>query len=326
VTLPTTIHAVHFPQRGRAAIVVEPLPPPGANQIVVRTEFSGVSNGTERSFLMGGPYGRSTWPCRCGYQTVGRIIWAGDGVCGYEVGQRVFSGVFKHHADYLAFDVSDPDRPTNITAVLPDSIDPQHAALFGVAAVSLHDVRRCGVQSGDRVLVVGAGLIGQFAVQAARATGGIVTLANPSEDRLRLAQQLGSAETVVVKDDEGWRSLRGRQFDVCIETSGADILHHLLGQNPGAPGVLRYGGKLFLSGGRVSVTYDCFAAQSQGLEFLHATHFKRADLLHLISLTASGLVKIGPLIRNVIPATSAPELYERMRTTPRELMGTVFRW
>ncbi|MEX0776923.1 MAG: zinc-binding alcohol dehydrogenase [Phycisphaeraceae bacterium] len=321
-----TARVIHFPRRGHAELITDPMPTCGAGQILVKTEYSGVSNGTERSFLMGGPYGGSRWPCRCGYQTVGRVVELGDGVTGYAVGDRVFGGNFRHHGQFMVFDVADLDSPTNLTVVLPDGIDPTHAALFGVAAVSLHDIRRCDVRLGDRVLVVGAGLIGQFAAQAARAAGAEVTLCNRGAGRLALARQCGVRHLVEVPDEPAWKQLRGQRFDVCLEDSGADILDQIIGRSPGDPGVLRYGGKLFLCAGRFDVTYPCLAAQTQGLEFLHATHFKRRDLLELVRLTAHGLIRIEPLVQDVVLVDRAPQTYARLRDEPQSLMGTVFQW
>ncbi len=320
------MRVIHFPKQGIAQFDERPMPVCGPGQILVKTEFSGVSNGTERSFLMGGPYGGSTWPCQCGYQTVGRVVEMARDVTGYAVGDRVFSGIFRHHAEYLALDVAKGDAPENITAVLPETIDPMHAALFGVGGVSVHDVRHVRTGLGDRVLVVGAGVIGQFAAQAAQAAGAETWLANRSEDRLEVARQCGVRHTVQITGDETWQALQKPGFDVVIDDSGADILDKIIGLGFGKPGVLRRGGRLFLCAGRFEIKYASAAAQAQRLEIYHTTHFKRTDLLELIRLVDQGTINVGPIIRDVVPVADAPAIYEQMRDNPHSLLGTVFDW
>ncbi len=314
-----TLRAIHFPEQGVAEFIDEPMPECGPGQVLVRSEYTGMTNGTERSFLMGGPYGPRKWPCRCGYQTVGIIEQVGPDVTGYQVGDRVFNGNFKHHASHLRCNVADLDSPTQLTAVLPPEVDPTHAALFGVGGVSMHDVRRARTSVGDRVLVVGAGVIGQFAAQIAQALGAETVLANTSTDRLEVAQQAGVRQTVHITGDDPWPALADPGFDVVIEDSGAEILNDLLA-------IMRPGGRLFLCAGRFAVNYKCLLAQSRRIEIHHTTHFRRDDLLQLVRLAAAGAINVGPMIRDVVPVSQAPAIYQTLRDHPRKLLGTVFDW
>lgn len=322
----STVRILHFPERGVAAILEEPMPDCGPRQIRIRTEYSGVSNGTERSFLMGGPYGSSTWPCRCGYQAVGVVERVGDQVSGYAAGDRVFCGVFRHHASHLVIDVADRHAPGNITAVLPAGIDPTHAALFGVGGVAMHDTRKVRTGIGDRALVVGAGVIGQFAAQAAQAAGAETVIANRGRDRLDVATRCGVRQTIQITGEETWRQLKEPGFDVVIETSGGDVLDAIIGTGFAQLGVLRPEGRLFLCAGRFDVAYKCGPAQARRIEIHHTTHFRRDDLLELIRLTEAGVIRVGPMIRDVVPVDQAPAIYRKMRDEPHALLGTVFRW
>jgi len=169
-------------------------------------------------------------------------------------------------------------------------------------------------------------VIGLFAAQAAHAAGAETWIANRNNDRLEVARQCGIANTVQITGDESWEQLKGIGFDVVIETSGADIMDKVIGQKMGQPGILNSGGRLFLCAGRFDVTYSCGAAQARRLQICHATHFKRTDLLELIRLTAAGTIKVGPMLRDVVPIDDAPKIYDRMRDDPRSLLGTVFKW
>lgn len=60
---------IMFVSQGQAQLIDEPVPTCTSDTMLVRTIYSGLSNGTERSFLMGGPYS-APWPTRIAYQHV----------------------------------------------------------------------------------------------------------------------------------------------------------------------------------------------------------------------------------------------------------------
>jgi 2-desacetyl-2-hydroxyethyl bacteriochlorophyllide A dehydrogenase len=317
---------VIFPTKGQVALRDEPAPACGPGQVLCRTLFSGVTNGTERNVLMGGNYGGS-WPARCGYQTVGRVIEVGAGVQGFAGGDLVYSGDFHQHVAFFAANVGSPTDPNNLVLRLPPGIDPRHAALFGMASVALHDVRRAGVRLGDRVLVVGAGCIGQFTAQCARAAGARVTVCDLDGRRLAIARELGAQHTVVTADETDWQALRAERgpFDVVFEDSGGPILDRVIGSNWGQ-GLVRHRGKVVLIAGRSRVDYSFNAGQGSELEVLQASHFERSDIEELCRLVGEGVVKIAPLLQAVVPIAQAVALYDRLRDEPNSLLGTVFDW
>ena len=62
--------AITFTAQGTTSFTEEPEPTPGPDDLLLKTMYSGLSNGTERSFLMGGPYGGQKWPNRIAYLLV----------------------------------------------------------------------------------------------------------------------------------------------------------------------------------------------------------------------------------------------------------------
>ncbi|MCK4602280.1 MAG: hypothetical protein KAU28_07425, partial [Phycisphaerae bacterium] len=145
-------------------------PAPEGNQFKIQTLFSGITNGTERNNLLRGNYAvpDEALPVGYGYQNVGRVIELGPDCETIKVGDIVYTS--QDHHEFLI------DTEDGLLIKLPDNIGPKHAALFGVASVAMHDVRRAETDPNDHVLVVGAGLIGQFTAQAARAAGAHVTV------------------------------------------------------------------------------------------------------------------------------------------------------
>lgn len=109
----------------------------------------------------------------------------GADVACFKVGDIVYTGTFGTHAELHTATEQD------LIVKLPKDADLQALAFLAVAAVSWNDVGLASVTAGDHVLVTGAGLIGQFAVQAARIMGARVTLASRGRSRLEAAQKGG---------------------------------------------------------------------------------------------------------------------------------------
>ena len=287
---------VMFVEKGRAAFIEEPMPVCRLDTMLLQTLYSGVSNGTERSFLMGGNYG-GYWPSRIAYQLVSRVVECGSEITRFKIGDIVYTGTYPGHVPFhLA-------READLIVKLPEDFDLQSAALLGVASVSLHDARRAEVKVDDNVLVFGAGLIGQFSAQAARVMGVQVTVADRHDDRLRLAAELGADRTVNTASAEGQAALKAHQpYSVIFECSGGDVLDQIIGtaRHPGLIG-RRAHARLVLVAGRFDVRYNFNAAGMAEVDILHTQHLDQRDLELVVRLAAKVDLRIRPLIRDVAP-------------------------
>ena len=326
--VPATMPAIWFTAKGKTEVLNDVTPVGGPGRVLVKTLFTGVTNGTERNVLTGGSYnGKLSYPGRCGYQNVGEVIEVGPGAPGgWQVGDRVFSGCFHHHVGLWEMQsgwISD------LIVKLPAGIDLKHAALFGVASVAMHDVRRAEVKLGERVLVIGAGLIGQFAAQSARACGAVVTIVDRVPQRLALAKTLGADAAIDVTTS--WDAVAPNgPFDVVLETSGAKgVLDEVIGTGFGSARRLvshRGRNRVVLIAGRDRVDYAFNAGQDTEVSMQHVGHFDRCDLESVVHLVANGTIKVGPLIQDVLPLSAAPAFYDRLRDDPASTFGTVFDW
>ena len=325
VEMPPTMPAIWFTDKGQSTIREEATPVCEPGHILCRTLYTGVTNGTERNVMMGGNYGGS-WPARCGYQNVGAVVEVASGAKGYEVGDLVFSGNFSQHQSYFAVNASQPESPGHLVIKIPGGIDPRHAALFGMGSVAMNDVREAEIKLGQRILVVGAGPIGQFTAQAARASGAVVAVADLDEHRLEIARDCGAHMTFRVEANQPWDEVRkAGPFDVVFEDSGAPILDRIIGGKEG-PGVIKHRGKVIVIAGRDRVDYNFNAGQGSGLRIVQVSHFEQADLKQLCRLVAEGVIKVGPILRDVLPYREAVAFYEKLRDNPASTFGTVFDW
>jgi threonine dehydrogenase-like Zn-dependent dehydrogenase len=269
---------------------------------------------------MGGSYGSGKWPQRIGYQHVAEVVQCGSNISQFAVGDIVFTGHCHGHVQYYLA------KENNLVVKLPEGLDHHDAAMMGVASVSFHDARRGQVSPEDNVVVFGAGLIGQFAAQAARVRGATVTVADRHADRLELAGELGADAVVDLSDEAGYEQLAARKpYSVIFECCGGDVLDRIIGK-PGQGGLVarRSHARLIMVAARWEVTYNFNAAGAAELSILHTQHFDQIDLDQVVRLVVRGTIATRPLIREMVPFNDAVRIYDTLRDNPGQLLGTVF--
>ncbi len=166
-------------------------------------------------------FNRLDQPMPLGYSSAGVIVALGAGVEGFSVGQRVAcaGGNFAVHAEYAVV-------PTNLVAALPDGVDFESAAFTTLGAIALHGFRLAETQLGERVAVIGLGLLGLLTVGLARAAGCAVFGVDIAPARVQLARQLGATAVERSLAVEAAQSFsHGRGCDaviICADTPSAD--------------------------------------------------------------------------------------------------------
>ena len=314
-----TLSIQGLPDKRRQKVLVHDWPEPEGptgNEVKTETIYSGITNGTERNQLIGGNYAPKDEQLPTGgngYQNVGRVIEVGPDVSGLQVGDVLYMSAI--HAEYVVMAEDD------LLIKLPDSIDRTEAALFGMTSVAMRTCRNTELKMGERVLIVGAGIIGQVAAQIAAVMGARPTLCDINPNRLELAREIGAAETVLDVSGDGWeKGVADGTFDAVIDFAGVPGMEDQL-----ISAVRRRGRVIFIAG-RGKVTYTFNLGQGQEIQLKQNSHFDRDDLQNLCRLVDRGLVKIAPLIRDVVPVSEAKRIYDTLRDNPNELLGTVFIW
>ena len=131
-------------------------------------------------------------PLPLGYSAAGWVVEIGQGLEGrYRVGDRVAiagAGLANHAALNVV--------PENLAAPIPADVPDEEAAFCTLGAIALHAVRNCEPRLGDRVAVIGAGLVGQLAAQLLSLAGARVLSLDYNQDRLDLAAKLGAELTL----------------------------------------------------------------------------------------------------------------------------------
>jgi threonine dehydrogenase-like Zn-dependent dehydrogenase len=210
--------------------------PLGAEEVRIRTLYSGISAGTELSqYRASSPFMAKSWdeaarlfrpsenpswtyPVRnLGYEEVGEIVELGSAVSDLRVGQTLF-GTWGHRAEHIA------TRDIALPRLLPDGADPRIGIFSHIGAVALNGVHDSGIRIGDLVVVFGLGVPGQIVAQAARRSGAEVIGVDPLPERRAKAVELGAADALDPKAGSVAEIIkertRGRGADVVIEVTG----------------------------------------------------------------------------------------------------------
>jgi predicted dehydrogenase/threonine dehydrogenase-like Zn-dependent dehydrogenase len=127
-------------------------------------------------------------PSVLGYSAAGVALAVGDGVRGIAAGDRVAIG----GADAVHAEV---DRvPANLCVALPDAVSFEEGCFACVGSIAMHGVRQAEVTLGERVAVVGLGLVGQLTALLLRAAGCSVIGIDLNSDLVEKGRDLGALD------------------------------------------------------------------------------------------------------------------------------------
>ena len=185
--------ALWYARKGVVELRAAPLPRPKPDEAVVRTLFSGISRGTER-LVFDGAVGQSEWermrgpnqegafpfPVKYGYCATG-VVEEGPGEL---AGKTVFC--LHPHQDYF-------NAPVTSLVPVPEGVPARRATLTANMETALNALWDGGAGVGDRIVVVGAGVVGLLVTSlAAQLPGAEVTTVDVDEARRPVVEALGA--------------------------------------------------------------------------------------------------------------------------------------
>ena len=190
-TAPRTARAFWVTAPGAGEIREEELVIPAAGEVLVRATHSGVSRGTEALVFAGrvpeSEFERMRCPFQAGvFPAPVKYGYANVGVAeaGTFAGRAVFC-LYPHQSAYVV--------PESALLPVPEGVPPERAVLAANLETALNAVWDAEVRAGDRVSVVGAGVVGCLvAYLVAQIPGTEVELVDVLPARLGIAQALGA--------------------------------------------------------------------------------------------------------------------------------------
>ena len=212
--MPETMRAIQVPEQGADFELVErDVPAPGRGEALVRVEACGVCHSDV--FAKEGGYPGVSFPVVPGHEIAGKIASLGEGVEGWEEGQRVgvgwFGGNCGHceacrrgdliacenmeipgvtmdggYADYVVVSAA-------ALAAIPEELESTDAAPLLCAGITTYNaLRQSGAVAGDLVAVLGIGGLGHLGVQFATKLGFDTVAIARGTEKEELARELGA--------------------------------------------------------------------------------------------------------------------------------------
>lgn len=227
-----------FPARGQVTIEEFEVPEPRTGEVLVRSLVSGISVGTERRlFLRESISARAVWnpemrffetnhslsdssqPIYPGYETVGVVERALSGDGSVRSGQLVW--VDSPHATHHVVKYSEA-----VLGLLPDGVSPLTGTLLPLTRVALAAVHDAAPLYGERVAVVGLGVVGLLSARFSRLSGATTVAGfDTNAYRVERAKRAGVESYQIDSDLDvvatARMRLQGHGFDSVIECSGS---------------------------------------------------------------------------------------------------------
>ncbi|NBE08625.1 alcohol dehydrogenase catalytic domain-containing protein [Paragemmobacter ruber] len=293
-----------------------PVPTPARGEVLIRVEACGIC-GTDRHLLHG--TFPSKPPLTLGHEFAGIVVAVGDGVTLAE-GTRVtcdpntWCGACENclrgrvnlclnnvatglgrdggFAEFCAF-------PAHKAHVLPADLDPLHGAFCEPLACTIHGIDMGAPRPGERVMILGGGVIGMLALQLCVQAGAEVMMVTRAAAKQALGRTLGAAETAAT--EAGARAIWPLGADLVVECAGVTETVEM------APRLARDGGRVVILGvlGRgETVRIEPFDLLFREVQLLSSfiNPFTQARAAAMI---AAGRIRVDPLISRTLPLAEA---------------------
>lgn len=311
------MRAVRLQTVGRIDLVQVPDPAPGPGEVLVRVLAAGIC-GTDRHLFKG------EFPCvppvTLGHEFAGQVIGCGEGVsvptgtqitCDPNIACGACEQCLRGRVNLCTRNIAigiHRDGGFAELAVIPahralpvPGLNPQHAAFAEPLACTLHGIDLGVPIPGERVLVLGGGVIGLLAVQLARNAGADVTLVTRHPAKRDLALSLGATQTAATEAEA--RALLPQGCDLVLECAGVAQTVEM------APRLTRSGGRVVILGVMPqgeTVRIEPFDLLFREIRLLHSfiNPFTQA---RAAAMLMTGQIDTAPLISRVIPLSEAPQ-------------------
>ena len=292
-----------------------PVPQPGAGEVLIRMKRIGVCGSDIHVYH--GKHALTPYPVVQGHEVSGIIEKVGASVRGFSPGEPVTiqpqvtcgkcypctHGAYHICDSLLVMGFQTTGAGSEYFAVdaskvlkLPPGMDLEHGAMIEPAAVAVHALGRAGDVRGMKVLVLGAGPIGNLVAQTAKGLGAAaVMITDTSQFRLDLAGQCGVDTRVNVASADLGAAIRES-----FGESKADLILECVGSQATisqAVSVARKGTDIIVVGvfgDKPAV--DMGTVQDRELRLIGTLMYREPDWKKAIDLVATGRLRLAPLI------------------------------
>jgi predicted dehydrogenase/threonine dehydrogenase-like Zn-dependent dehydrogenase len=264
-----------------------------------------------------------------GYSTAGIVLTSLDTNSSFQPGDRVACAGQDHasHAEIVAI-------PQNLVVKIPDNVSFEEASFTTLGAIALQGVRQADPRLGEKVCVIGLGLLGQLTCQLLRANGCDVFGIDLSERLISLATETGVSNAMSRNDSNLISACdnftKGKGFDSVIITAAAQSNDPIVLSTE----LCRKKGKIIVVGavkmdiprepyfykkelelkiscsygpGRYDVDYEELGGD---YPFAYVRWTEQRNMEAFLDLLSKGLINMKPLISHTFDISQAEEAYE----------------
>ncbi|MCC2686275.1 MAG: dehydrogenase [Paenibacillaceae bacterium] len=312
----------------------------GRDELLIETEYSFISAGTELSIYTGTepkvhqPGSWCSYPWNSGYANVGIVREVGSGVTGIQTGDRVFS--FGRHASVIKM------SQKRMVAKVPPGLDPKLAAASRMAGVAATSAILSVTNVNDWVVVFGLGMVGNMAAQFFQGKGCRVLGVDPVESRRKVAESCGILRTFGGSPEEVQQEVArltgGNLCDISVDAVG-----HTNVVMQAMRATAKLGQVVLLGSPRAEVQGNITAVLSEihlrnitvrgALEWClpqYSDFPGRTSLyskqLWIFDWLEQGKLRLDPLVSHVMGAERIKEAYDGLLHKPEEFTGVILDW
>jgi L-iditol 2-dehydrogenase len=315
----------------KAIVENVPKPKPGPGEILMKIAYSGICGSDLHASIGKHPF--VPLPATPGHEFSGWVEEIGEGVTGFKKGDRVTSEpnlvcgkcyncrIGRYNiceklrvmgcqgdgamADYFLL-------PANKTVHIPDNLSLHDAALVEPLSVGTHAVHRAGDLFQKNVVIVGSGMIGLGVLACVVKAGAAnIWVTDLSEERLKLAKEIGATRTVNAKEDVVKIIRQEAGYN------GVDVVFEAVGIGAAlrtSMSLIRKGGKIIVMGVYGDeATIRAADLQDQEMELIGTLMYTMRDVEEAIRLLAVKALPANKIIGKVFPIEKANEAFEYAR-------------
>jgi len=201
--------------------------------------------------------------------------------------------------------------PQHILYKIPENVTFEQAAMVEAVAVALHSINIAGIKTGDKCVVVGAGMIGIFIMKLLKIAGASVIIAiDIDPKRLEEAKKTSADHVFISTSDK-----LGEEIKVITNNRGADISFEAVGKSESvnvAIDVIRKGGKTILVGNTSpKIEFPLQKVVTRELKVLGSCAI-RGEYEVVLDLLASGKINVDDQISAVIPLSDGALWFDKL--------------
>jgi len=333
-------------KKGQLRVREEDLPELKKNEIQIKVEASLISPGTEMGRVIERREKAEEDAVEdvFGYSIAGTVVKINGDAKGLETGMRVAAmGTGANHANFA-------NVPVNLVVPIPDNVSFTQAPYACLGATSLQAIRRTVPQLGEYGIVLGLGIVGNFASQLSQLSGARIIGWEGFENRIEIAKKCGIAnfadfkiEDTVEKTKEfvapygtdfaifAFGGKAGKTFDSVLSCMKVSQDGHQMGRM-----VLVGGCEVTFSGGAYTGNIDVRSASRTGAgyhdpEYEYGKEYPDAfvqfttqrNLREVIKLISEKRLLVDPMTTHIMPLEKVNDAADLLVDTPDQAMGII---